>query len=109
MNNNKSNKLVDNEKSDYNSKSNNIDIEELEIVKKNDYNSKTKNLSSLNTDKTMIKESFEKVFINNRNINSLMEKAYYSAQILLLLCFECDDADIVTHGKSLKFTTCIHK
>ncbi|CAG8848997.1 16334_t:CDS:1, partial [Racocetra persica] len=75
---------------------------------------------------------FEKVFINDGlTCNSLMEKAYYSAQIFSLLCFNCGDTDIVTpipatqyplctectqkgvktptRGKSLKFIARIHK
>ncbi|CAG8723123.1 27745_t:CDS:2, partial [Racocetra persica] len=148
-NNNESNKLVDNEKSDYNSESDDYNIEELANSEKSDndfsefmnnyesnqlvdneesdYDSEAKSLSSLDADKTTIKELFEKVFINDGlTCNSPMEKAYYSAQIFSLLCFKCGDADIVTpipatqyplytectqkgvktptRGKSLKFT-----
>ncbi|CAG8850401.1 455_t:CDS:1, partial [Racocetra persica] len=96
-----------------------------------DYDSETRSLSSLellDTNETTIKQLFEKVFINDGlTCNSPIEKAYYSAQIFSLLCFECGDSDISTpipvtqyplcaectqkgiktptRGKSLKFTT----
>ncbi|CAG8848800.1 13949_t:CDS:1, partial [Racocetra persica] len=153
-NNNESNKLVDNEQSDYNSESDDYNIKELANSEKSDndfsefinnyesnqlvdnkesnYYSEAKSLSSLDTDKTMIKELFEKVFINDGlTCNSPIKKAYYSAQIFLLLCFKCGDADIVTpilatqyllctectqkgvktptRGKFLKFIARIHK
>ncbi|CAG8693403.1 1442_t:CDS:2 [Cetraspora pellucida] len=105
---------------------------ELVNSEESDYDSETKSLSSLDADKTIIKQLFEKVFINDGlTCNSLMKKAYYSAQIFSLLCFNCDDTDIVTpipatqyplctectqkgvktptHEKSLKFIACIHK
>ncbi|CAG8848397.1 14780_t:CDS:1, partial [Racocetra persica] len=137
------NDLIDSEKSDnYNNenfinseKSDNdfsefIDDHENNKLLNNeesDYDSETKSLSSLDADKTTIKELFEKVFINDGlTCNSPMEKAYYSAQIFSLLCFECGNTDIIipipaaqyplctectqkgvktlTRGKSLKFT-----
>ncbi|KAF0449754.1 hypothetical protein F8M41_002397 [Gigaspora margarita] len=86
----------------------------------------------LDADKPTIKQIFEKVFINDGlTCNSPIEKAYYSAQIFSLLCYECGDTNIVipipvtqyplceectqkgiktpTRGKSLKFTAHIHK
>ncbi|CAG8618905.1 5804_t:CDS:2, partial [Scutellospora calospora] len=138
-NNNESNELVDNEENIEelaNNKKNNNDFSEFmnnnesnQLVdnEERNYNSEAKNLSSLDADKTTIKELFEKVFINDRlTCNSLIEKAYHSAQIFSLLCFKCDNTDIVTpipatqyqlytectqkgvktptRGKSLKFT-----
>ncbi|CAG8485646.1 7962_t:CDS:2, partial [Dentiscutata erythropus] len=72
-----------------------------------DYDSETKSLSSLDADKTTIKQLFEKVFINDGlTCNSPMEKAYYSAQIFSLLCFNCGDTDIVTPIPATQYPLC---
>ncbi|CAG8824638.1 544_t:CDS:1, partial [Cetraspora pellucida] len=53
---------------------------ELVNSEESNYDSETKSLSNLDVDKTMIKQLFEKVFINDGlTCNSPMEKAYYSA------------------------------
>ncbi|CAG8495646.1 3377_t:CDS:2, partial [Cetraspora pellucida] len=134
-------KLMDDKDSDYydellsnkNDDDSNKSDESNKLInnEESDYYSETKSLSSLeslDTDKTTIKQLFEKVFINDGlTCNSPMEKAYYSAQIFSLVCFECGNTNISTpipatqyplctectqkgvkaptHGKTLKFTT----
>ncbi|CAG8638896.1 6623_t:CDS:2, partial [Racocetra fulgida] len=80
---------------------------ELVNSEESDYDSETKSLLSLDADKTMIKQLFEKLFINDGlTCNSPMEKAYYSAQIFSLLCFNCGDTDIVTPIPATQYPLC---
>ncbi|CAG8828533.1 12318_t:CDS:2, partial [Gigaspora margarita] len=106
-NSNKSDESIDNEENDYDSETRSLSsLDNKEI----DYNSETRSLSSLkslDTDKTTIKQLFEKVFINDGlTCNSPIEKAYYSAQIFSLLCFEYEDTDISTPIPATQYPLC---
>ncbi|CAG8814823.1 29084_t:CDS:1, partial [Racocetra persica] len=101
---------------DFNESVNNNESDKLVDSEKSDYDSETKSLSNfglLDADKPTIKQLFEKVFVNDRlTCNSPMEKAYYSAQIFLLLCYKCGDTDIVIPIPATQYplcTECIQK